>query len=59
MARIEIDLPENVLDRLQGESSYSGEPAGSIIARALIMYFSQPAWEEPDFPDINFLKHLD
>lgn len=41
MVRMEVNLPENVFERLAGESSYSGEPADSIIARALVMYFTQ------------------
>jgi len=42
MARLEINLPGQIYERLENESRYSGEPMDSIIARALMMYFSQP-----------------
>lgn len=48
MARLEVNLPDNIFERLAGESQYSGEPADSIIARALAMYFSQPYAEDGD-----------
>jgi hypothetical protein len=41
MARLEVNLPGQIYERLEGESQYSGEPMDSIISRALMIYFTQ------------------
>ena len=41
--KLEINLPQQIYERLQAESSYSGEPMDSIISRSLMLYFSQQA----------------
>ncbi|MGE5397347.1 MAG: hypothetical protein ACM3MK_07405 [Chitinophagales bacterium] len=46
MARMEVNLPDNICERLTQESGFTGEPVDSILARVLVMYFSQN-WNEP------------
>ncbi|NLW44867.1 MAG: hypothetical protein GXY92_06750 [Syntrophomonadaceae bacterium] len=41
--KLEINLPQQIYERLQAESTYSGEPMDSIISRSLMLYFSQQA----------------
>jgi hypothetical protein len=43
LARLEVDIPDNIFERLASECQYSGEPMDSIIARALFLLFSQPS----------------
>lgn len=41
MAKLEVNLPDQIYERLEAESQYSGEPMDSIISRALMMHFTQ------------------
>ena len=41
--KLEINLPQQIYERLRNESAYSGEPMDSIISRSLMLYFSQQA----------------
>ncbi|MGE5544246.1 MAG: hypothetical protein ACM3UW_04670 [Bacillota bacterium] len=40
MVRLEINLPQQIYERLEAESNYSGEPVDSIISRSLMLYFT-------------------
>lgn len=40
MAKLEIDIPQQIYERLEAESNFSGEPMESIIARSLMSYFA-------------------
>jgi hypothetical protein len=55
MASLTINLPDNIYERLEAESAFSGEAMESIIARSLTWFFSQafladpeemPSWDE-------------
>lgn len=45
MAKLEIDIPQQIYERLQAESKFSGEPMESIISRSLMLYFANQTGE--------------
>ena len=40
MARLEINIPQQIYERLEAESNFSGESMESIISRSLMLYFT-------------------
>lgn len=57
MRRLEISLPDDVVDRLEEESQYSGNPVDTIIYQALILYLSSGHGDDQDDqPRIEFGK---
>lgn len=60
MVRLEINLPQQIYERLEAESSYSGEPMDSIISRSLMLYFThQIAANYGDHPFTIFKDRTD
>ncbi|MGI6549614.1 MAG: hypothetical protein ACOX4Q_12670 [Syntrophomonadales bacterium] len=60
MARLEVNLPPQIYERLEAESKYSGEPMDSIVSRSLMMYFThQTATSYGDNPYTIFKEGTD
>lgn len=60
MVRLEINLPQQIYERLEAESSYTGEPMDSIISRSLMMYFThQLGASHGDYPFTIFKDRSD
>lgn len=57
MRRLEISLPDDLVERLEEESRYSGNPMDTIVYQALILYLSSGhGYDQDDNPRIEFGK---